>query len=244
MQYNKYGGSIIVIRQSYHHTGNRRRDRGPLMDNLIEKTKEYVREFFRGEYSGHDYYHTIRVYELAKKIAEVENADIRIVSLAALLHDVDDAKISPDTYKDKVNAVAFLKKEDVSDNEIGRIVEIIDQISFLGTDSVVPSTIEGKCVQDADRLDALGAIGIARAFAYGGNHDRDIYDPDVPPVLGMTKEEYRRHESTSLNHFYEKLFLLKDMMNTATALKIADRREKYMRAYLDEFLREWSAEDC
>lgn len=214
------------------------------MNCLIDRTKEYVREFFKGEYSGHDYYHTVRVFELARKIAEEEGADIEIVSLAALLHDVDDAKISPDTYAGKVNAVSFLKKEHVSDEDIDKIVEIIEQVSFCGVDSAVPSTIEGKCVQDADRLDALGAIGIARTFAYGGNHNRDIYDPDVLPELGMNKEEYRNHVSTSLNHFYEKLFLLKDMMNTDTAMKIAARREEYMRAYVDEFLREWNSEDC
>lgn len=219
-------------------------DQGSANTSIIAEAKDFVKSFFKNEYSGHDYYHTLRVYELARKIAVAENANMEIVSLASLLHDVDDVKISPETHGTKANAVAFLKRENVSDDVISRICTIIEQVSFCGVDSVVPSTIEGKCVQDADRLDALGAIGIARTFAYGGNHNRDIYDPEIPPVTGLTKEEYKTHVSPTLNHFYEKLFLLKDMMNTETARRIAERRDEYMRAYVDEFMLEWDSEDC
>lgn len=214
------------------------------MEYIIEYALVYIQEFFKNEYSGHDYYHSLRVYRVARYLAETEGADALIVSLAAVLHDVDDIKISPDSYKDKSNAVTFLQKHNIPNSIIACICNIINEVSFNGDDTVSPSTIEGKCVQDADRLDALGAIGIARAFAYGGNHKREIYNPDIVPVLHMTKDEYRNHVSTSVNHFYEKLFLIKDMMNTKTAYEIASKRENYMKAFLDEFLMEWDGNDC
>lgn len=213
------------------------------MENTIKNAINYKEEFFQNEYSGHDFYHSMRVYKLAKTIAEKESADIGIVSLAALLHDVDDRKLSPDTHEKKENAVTFLKGEKVPDSVITRICNIIEEVSFAGQDSKIPNTVEGKCVQDADRLDALGAIGIARTFAYGGNHNRDIYNPHIPPKLDMTKDEYAKHDSTSINHFYEKLFVLKDLMNTEYAKKIAEKRENYMKAYIEEFKMEWDGQD-
>ena len=211
--------------------------------DIIENTKKFIRSFFENEFSGHDHFHSFRVYELACKIAAKEHADISIVSLAALLHDVDDIKLSPQTYENKENAHRFLKEQGLCESDISRIIKIIDEVSFQGTDSVKPSTLEGQCVQDADRLDALGAIGIARAFAFGGNHNRVMYDPEIPPVIGMNKEEYRNHVSTTVNHFYEKLFLLKDMINTKSAYAIACQREAYMKDFIDEFMKEWDGKD-
>lgn len=207
---------------------------------IIDNTISYVKNIFENEYSGHDYFHTLRVYKTATKIAEQENANLLIVQLAALLHDVDDIKLSPETYANKDRAVAFLRERGVSEKMIKTICRIIDEVSYKGTDSTVPETIEGKCVQDADRLDAIGAIGIARAFAYGGSHNRVIYDPDIKPSMQMNADEYRKHVSTTVNHFYEKLFLLKGMMNTAAAKKIAAQREDYMKSFISEFLDEWN----
>lgn len=187
-------------------------------DMVIENAIKYVKQIFADDCSGHDYHHTMRVYRLAMQIAEQENADMLIVQLAALLHDVDDKVIAS-------------------------VCKIIDEVSFVGTDSVVPSTLEGKCVQDADRLDAIRAIGIARTFAYGGSKGRRIHDPDIKPMTNMNKADYNQnHNSTSINHFYEKLLLLKDMMNTETAKKMAMHRQAVMKEYLVEFMAEWEGE--
>ena len=209
------------------------------MRKIIDNAIQYVKEVFATDYSGHDYFHTLRVYNMATTIALEENADVEIVQLAALLHDVDDIKLSPETYTNKEKARRFLRADHVPEATIETICQIIDEISYRGTGSVTPATIEGKCVQDADRLDAIGAIGIARAFAYGGNHNRVMHDPDIAPELNMSEEEYRDHISTTVNHFYEKLFLLKDLMNTDSAKIIARHREAYMKAYIAEFMDEW-----
>ena len=165
------------------------------------------------------------------------------MQLAALLHDVDDIKLSPDTYVTKKNAVDFMTINKIDGKRIEAVCKIIDEVSFAGTDSVVPDTIEGKCVQDTDRLDAIGAIGIARTFAYGGSRGRKIYDPEIKSKMGMNKEEYRNNQdSTSINHFYEKLLLLKDMMNTDAAKEKAWHRQFIMESYLEEFMAEWEGE--
>lgn len=206
---------------------------------IINAALEFVRNTFNDDYSGHDYFHTLRVYKMSTRIAEQENANLIIVQLAALLHDVDDIKLSPETYVNKGRAVDFLRKHGVSEAMIKTICNIIGEVSFKGTDSVTPETIEGRCVQDADRLDAIGAIGIARAFAYGGNHNRIIHDPEIKPDVNMDADKYQSHISTTINHFYEKLFQLKDLMNTDTAKKISEQRDDYMRTYISEFLDEW-----
>lgn len=209
------------------------------MNQIINNCIKYVKELFKNEYSGHDYFHTLRVYKLAKEIAEIEKANLYIVSLVSLLHDVDDIKLSPNTNKNKDNARKFLENNNVKKEVIDFICDVIGEISYKGKDTVPGKTLEARVVQDADRLDALGAIGIARAFAYGGHHNRVMYDPDILPNLDMTEVEYRNHISTTINHFYEKLFNLKDLMNTETARKIAIDREKYMKEYIERFTKEW-----
>ena len=213
------------------------------MEQIISDAIAFIRAAFAGDSSGHDYYHSMRVYQAALLIAKREHADAGIVALAALLHDVDDRKLSPQTHAHKDNAVRFLTEHGVSEESIRRICLIIDEVSFSGSDSVRPSTLEGQCVQDADRLDALGAIGIARTFAYGGSHGRAMYDPDDPPMLNMNRAEYVKRGSSSLNHFYEMLFLLKDMMSTDYGRKIAEKRDIYMREFAARFMAEWDGAD-
>lgn len=210
---------------------------------MTESVIKFVKGIFAYDCSGHDYHHTMRVYRLAMQIAEQENANMLIVQLAALLHDVDDVKLSSETHEAKKNAVGFMKNNGVDEKVIASVCKIIDEVSFAGTDSVVPSTLEGKCVQDADRLDAIGAIGIARTFAYGGSKGRRIHDPDIKPMTNMNKADYNQnHNSTSINHFYEKLLLLKDVMNTETAKKMAMYRQAVMEDFLEEFMAEWEGE--
>lgn len=209
------------------------------MESVIRNALDYIKYIFQNDFSGHDYYHSLRVYRMAVAIATEEKANADIVALAALLHDVDDRKLSPQTAKDKVNAVNFMRSQNAPETVVSQVLTILDEVSFKGTDSVTPSTLEGKCVQDADRLDALGAIGIARTFAYGGSHQRPLYDPEVPPKLNMNQEAYQKSNSSSLNHFYEKLFLLENMMNTPTGRRIARKRTQYMNDFVEEFLSEW-----
>lgn len=193
---------------------------------MIEKAIDYARGIFAGDSSGHDFDHTMRVYRMATRIAMEENADLQIVQLAALLHDVDDRKLSPETCENKDNAVSFLNQNGVEEGKIRRIVQIISEISFSANKGV-PTTIEGKCVQDADRLDAIGAIGIGRAFAYGGSRGRAIHDPTGAD------------QTSTIQHFYDKLLLLKDLMNTPTGRHLAQRRHSFMCVFLEQFYGEW-----
>ena len=193
---------------------------------MINQAMDYARSIFEADASGHDFDHTMRVYRMAVRIAEEEGTDLQSVSLAALLHDVDDRKISPETYENKDRAVFFLRENGMIEGEISRIVEIISEISFSAGNGT-PSTLEGMCVQDADRLDAMGAIGIGRAFAFGGSRGRRMHDP-----VGTDT-------TTTIQHFYDKLLLLKDRMNTETGKKLACQRDAYLRTFLDEFYAEW-----
>lgn len=207
-------------------------------EELINKTIEKAKEIFKDEFSGHDFWHTLRVYNIAKTIAENEKCDIEIVCLAALLHDFDDVKITNSTIELE-NATKWLNENNYPQKRINWIKEIINTVSFKGTDSKVPKTIEGKIVQDADRLDAIGAIGIARAFAYGGAKGREMWDPNEHYVDNMDEKKYRNNKGNTINHFYEKLLKLKDMINTDTAKKIAIHRNYYMEDFLKEFYEEW-----
>lgn len=208
-------------------------------EELLQKTLSYIKERFQKDFSGHDYYHSVRVYKLATSICKNEGTDLEIVQLASLLHDVDDYKLFGGNVGGYSNAEAFLKDNGVLDIKIKHICSIISSISFKGTDTQVPESMEGKIVQDADRLDAIGAIGIARTFAYGGSKNRAMYIPDEKPHEDMNLEEYASSTGTTINHFYEKLLKLKDLMNTETAKNIAESRHKYMESFLKEFYNEW-----
>ena len=213
------------------------------MTKIVEKALLFAEEFFKNEFSGHDYYHTVRVYNNSMMIAQSEECDVELVSLASILHDVDDYKIVDEGSEELHNAKTFLRANNYSEERIELICRIISQISFKANDSVIPDTIEGKIVQDADRLDALGAIGIARTFAYGGNHNIPIYNPSIEYRENMTAEEYRVQTGSTINHFYEKLLLIKDLMNTDTAKDIAEARHEYMLKFLEEFYKEWNGQD-
>jgi uncharacterized protein len=206
-------------------------------DNIIANALAYAKSVFGSDATGHDFYHTQRVYDLSRLICSKEGGDLFVVSLAALLHDVDDPKLF--ATENLANARGFLGENGVASEVIERICHIISQVSFKAGDTKVPDSLEGKIVQDADRLDAIGAIGIARAFAYGGSHGRPIYEPSEVPMAGMDEKTYRAHAGCTVNHFYEKLLLLKDMMNTPTARALATHRDCVMRTFLDEFLKEW-----
>lgn len=207
-------------------------------EQIKQTLKQKIKELFANDRSGHDYWHSIRVLNHAERIAKAEECDEYIVMIASLLHDADDVKIF--ATKDYENARRMMSDCDLAEDTMDKVIEIIKEISFRGTETVTPKSIEGKIVQDADRLDAMGAIGIARAFAYGGNHNRAIHIPDCQPNMRMDETAYRNHEGTTINHFYEKLLLIKDMMNTDCAKAIAQKRDRYMRAFLEEFFDEWN----
>lgn len=208
------------------------------MDEAVfDRAKEFAKSIFEGDSSGHDVYHTLRVHDLARTICSKEGGDMDIVRLAAILHDVDDRKLFGEN--GFANARRFMDSEHIDLDDQMFICDIISEISFKGKDSVRPSSLEGKIVQDADRMDAIGAIGIARAFAYGGSKGRAMHIPGEGPKEGMSEKEYFANQGTSVNHFYEKLLLLKEMMNTQTAKDMAQARHDYMVGFLDEFMSEW-----
>lgn len=205
-------------------------------DPVLVKAETFIRERFTGDSGGHDVEHSLRVCRTAESICRAEGGDMRTVKLAAILHDVDDRKLfGPNSHA----AEDFMKSVGIPEAEIIKVVRIISQISFKGTDSVVPDSLEGKIVQDADRLDAIGAIGIARAFAYGGSKGRKMHDPAVTHKGDMSADEYFNSEGTTIHHFYEKLLKLRSMMNTDFAKSMADNRHRYMESFLKEFYNEW-----
>ncbi len=211
---------------------------------VLTATEAHVRDLLEGEGSGHDWWHVHRVRNLALTIGKEEGADLFVVELAALLHDIADWKFhGGDTSVGPTKAREWLEKQGVDERMINHVCDIIAHISYKGAGVATPmSTIEGKAVQDADRIEALGAIGIARTFAYGGHKNRPMHDPETQPTLHTSFEQYSAHPGkggTTINHFYEKLLLLKDRMNTATGKRIAEERTAFMQAYLDRFFKEW-----
>ena len=212
--------------------------------SILDNTILFVKERLQNAEAGHDWFHVERVYKNSLLIATQEECDLNIVKLAALLHDIADSKFhnGDETIGPKV-AREFLESQKASEVVISHVVNIIENISFKGGNFEKKYTSkELEIVQDADRLDALGAIGIARTFNYGGFKNRPLYLPDTAPNLHMTKEEYKNSEAPTLNHFYEKLLLLKDKMNTETGKKIALERHKFMENFLSQFYAEWEGE--
>ena len=213
-------------------------------DLQIQATIAFVKKQLEGAEGGHDWFHIERVYKNSKLIAETEDVDVFVVALGALLHDIADSKFhnGDETVGPKV-ATAFLKTIEVDKETIQHVVHIIENISYKGGNfKATFSSPELDVVQDADRLDAIGAIGIARTLNYGGFKNRAIYDPEIAPNLNMTKAEYKASTAPTINHFYEKLLLLKDKMNTETGKHIAEQRHDYMLGFLDQFYAEWNGE--
>lgn len=214
------------------------------MSLLIDHTIRFVQKQLQNAEGGHDWFHIERVYKNALLIAEGESCDLTVVKLAALLHDIADSKFheGDESIGPRV-AKEFLESQNVDLKTIDHVIAIIENISFKGGNFEKQfRSKELEIVQDADRLDAIGAIGIARTFNYGGFKNREIYNPAKQPKLNMTKEEYKHSDSPTLNHFYEKLLLLKDKMNTSTGVKIAEERHRFMEAFLAQFYAEWEGE--
>lgn len=208
--------------------------------SVLEKTEVFIHQKLDGEGSGHDWWHVHRVRMLALAIGRDEGADLYIVELGALLHDVADWKFHDDEHAGENVTREWLTSLSADKPVVDHVCGIVRDISYKGAGVATPmQTLEGRCVQDADRLDAIGAVGIARAFAYGGHKNRPLYDPNNKPQHHESFEAYKNNQGTTVNHFYEKLLLLKDRMNTDTARRMAERRHRVMEDYLKEFFDEW-----
>lgn len=212
-------------------------------EELLERARTYAREEMGRDSSGHDWQHTARVARTARLLARSEQADEFICELAALVHDIADEKLNPskEAGLDKVNT--WLIENGAAESARLHVMDIIANMSYIGGHGGVLSTLEGRIVQDADRLDALGAVGIARTFAYSGWKGQLIFDPDLRPRDSMSKEQYRNQPSTAVNHFYEKLLKLKALMNTEAARELAEERHRYMEGFLAQFFRELGLEN-
>jgi uncharacterized protein len=206
----------------------------------LTQTENHIKSIFENEGTGHDWWHIHRVRNLALKIADIEGGNRFIIEMAALLHDMDDWKLNDNTPTSK--AELWLEKMCVKVTDAQRILEIIEQVSFKGAGvETVATSVEAKIVQDADRLDAIGAIGIARTFAYGGNKGRPLYNPEIKPELHKDFESYKKATAPTINHFYEKLLLLTNRLNTQSAIELAEKRHIFMEQFLEQFFMEW---DC
>lgn len=209
--------------------------------NYIDQTITFVKKELEGAEAGHDWFHIQRVYNNALNLLKTEQANEQVVVLGALLHDIADSKFhnGNETIGPKM-AMEFMTSIDINSDVKEHVVKIIENISFRGGNfNKTFHSKELEIVQDADRLDAIGAIGIARTFNYGGFKNNGLHDPEIQPKLKMTKEEYKNHKGTTINHFYEKLLLLKDLMNTESGKKIAENRHQYMEGFLEQFYKEW-----
>jgi uncharacterized protein len=212
--------------------------------SLINTTISFVKQTLQNAEGGHDWFHIERVYKNAILIAKTESCNLQIIELGALLHDIADSKFhNGDETIGPKTARNFLESQHVASEVVQEVINIIENISFKGGNITQNYTsIELQIVQDADRLDAIGAIGIARAFSYGGFKNRAIYNPDIKPNLKQSKEEYKNNTAPTITHFYEKLLLLQDRMNTKTGKEIALERHKYMETFLKQFYAEWNGE--
>ena len=207
-------------------------------EKILSDAKIFASQKLEGRESGHGFYHALRVENLAETIAQKEGGDVFVVKIAALLHDVDDWKFSQENQTQN-----WLNDQEIEKETIDHVLDIIKNLSFKGAGvDTSMKTLEGQIVQDADRLDAIGAIGIARAFSYGGHANREMYNPDQKPEIHQSYDDYKTKQSHTINHFYEKLLLLKDRMNTKTAKELALGRHKYMEQFLEEFFQEWKGE--
>jgi uncharacterized protein len=211
---------------------------------ILQKTQDFIKDRMSGEGSGHDWFHVERVVKNALHIGQTEKgSDMFLVELGALLHDIADSKFYPEGTDEK-EVRKWLESLAVEQNIIDSVVHIVQAVSFKGgKNPITPATLEAKIVQDADRLDALGAIGIARAFAYGGFKGRLLYDPEVKPIDFSAEGDYKKHETHTINHFYEKLLKLKDLMNTKTGRQLAAKREQFIKEYLKHFYAEWEGRE-
>ncbi|OAB41728.1 HD domain-containing protein [Paenibacillus glacialis] len=206
---------------------------------IIQKATEFVRNELENESSGHDWYHIYRVTQSAKTIAIEEGADLFVCELAALLHDIADPKLNISEEVGLARVNSWLEQNEVPRDASEHVMQIISTMSYKGGGKPPMATLEGKVVQDADRLDAIGAMGIARVFAFSGAKGRKFHDPSIDPRMDMSEEEYRNGEDTAINHFYEKLLKLKDLMNTNYGKTLAMGRHQFMQDYLDRFYAEW-----
>lgn len=214
------------------------------MDNqeIIQKTELFILSEFSLEGRGHDWFHIDRVRKMALKIGLLEGCDLFLIEMAALLHDLDDWKLTGSDSHYPSGAGRWLDQMGLDEEASSHILRIIEDVSYMGAGTETPArSVEAAVVQDADRLDAIGALGIARTFAYGGHKNRLIYDPSVPPVMHLDFQTYKASTAPTINHFYEKLLLLKDRMNTETARIIAAERHQFMQDYLTQFFDEWEA---
>lgn len=205
---------------------------------ILRHTEKYIKDFFKDEGSGHDWWHIFRVRNMALKLAVKEGGNIFLIEMAALLHDLDDWKLGGN--EEESLAKKWLMKMNIEKHFSEKIIQIIEQVSFKGAGVVTNAiSLEAKIVQDADRMDAIGAIGVARTFAYGGSKARLIYHPEIKPVLHDNFEDYQKNNAPTINHFYEKLLLLKDLLNTNSAKQIAEKRHRFMEEFLKQFYNEW-----